>query len=1640
MQDYNRPLSQSEIRSLVSVLTPTITSITPNSGPLGGLVPVTIAGTNFIAGSTVLSFSSTSIVGNSVSVVSATSMTATFAIDPSASLGSLAVTVTTAFGTSNAVSFTVTTAVQPTLTSISPSSGVQGTTLAVTFTGTGFIPGATAIVTPATGIVVTSVNVVTSNSLTAMIVPTGLAGSYALAVATLGGTSGTASFTINSNTLGPADLLAVTHLAGSPGGDGSFDGAGSAARLSSPMGVWADASTIYVADTYNNTIRQISRSTGVVTTLAGSPGQTGFQDGIGTAAQFDYPTAIWGDAINLYVADTYNEAIRIVNRATASVTTLAGGNYGAADGTGPAARFNGPQGIWGDGTTLYVADTYNDTIRKIVIATGQVTTFAGLAGFQESWDGNGSGARFYYPSGIWGDGTNLFVADLTNSTIRKIVINGAVVTTFAGSARIFGSVDDIGPAALFNGPIGITGDGTNLYVTDVSNYTIRRVNIATSAVTTFAGMPLEGGAVDGIGNAARFSNADGIVAVGSDLFVADYDNNVIRKIAIPTAAVTTVAGAPGRPDYVDGPAASARFSAPNSAWSDGTNLYVVDTYNSVIRKVVLATGSVTTFAGSAQFFEPTGVWGDGTYLYVTEQLSHDIRKIALATGDVTTLVSSTDTYEGEGPQGIWGNTTDLYVAVASAHVILKVSKATGVFHVFAGSQGISGYDDGVGNLARFNNPSGVWGDGQNLYVGDTGNREIRKIVLSTAEVTTLAGSAFAEDAPRDGTGSDALFEYVHGVWGDGTNLYVADYHAIRKIVLASGVVTTVAGVNEVEGSEDGVGPLARFGAVTGLWGDGSTLYATDAIAIRRLVPGSIPSPVLTSLSPASGSPSATISITLTGQNFIPGSTAVLASGTGLTVSSVTVTGPNTLLANFTIDASATGSRSITVTTAMGTSSSLTFTINTLVAPTLTSISPAAGSEGTYVPVTLTGTNFIPGATTVVVNGLGVTPAQVSANSSTSITATLLIASSETPQGLRNVYVMTAAGTSGNIAFTVTGPADRFWLGGNAPNPGDWAQANNWSPSGVPTLTDRVVVPATANQPVLLANASVGDVTVLPGATVGVSTNTLTVNGNLTASGQVSGTVAMTGSNKFISGSVNNLTVTGSAVITGNLTASGSVTVSGSLDLNGRTAAVGGNYSSTGSGVLKMQSSNGVMTVNGNATFNGGSEDTFLTAGVMYVKGNFTQSSSNAASFAASGTHRVVMNGGSAQTVSFANPASSNNSHFQNFEVAGTSNVTFSTNAFINGSFDLTTPVTVFGDATVTVAGDYTYLPGSNDFIMNLLVSGTTNSILFNDTFATVASDSWGNEAGNWTASGGRYSSQSPNNSPLTYTGLPYSVTDFTVDLDVNSVFDGGIWLRSSNNQNGVLLVTGGASSSYSGLYWHTIVNGSVSAPTNIASFLFSTYTNIHLKIKVSGNTYSVYLNGSSTPATTLTTASFAGGRVGLYSFSSQTFSNVRLSAPVQSCNLVETTDQAFTGPFGVDLGINATGGVAQGFTPISSNLSSVDLFLTGNGSAPANTLNVHILSGALNGPVIGSGTVAVPAGLNGSTSSPVLLNARLRATINLTPGNSYFVQIDPDGGFYGVASAFGNLYSRGQGYQGGSSIGGLDLGFRSYSQVCQSSF
>jgi sugar lactone lactonase YvrE len=357
-----------------------------------------------------------------------------------------------------------------------------------------------------------------------------------------------------------------------------------------------------LSDTYSNnaTVFAVASvtptpelSAGVVTTFAGN-GTGSYVNGTGTNATFQFPGGVTLDGSGtVYVIDTWNFRIRRITP-LGVVTLLAGsGTATFGDGTGASASFAYPStGVTDNAGNLYVADTNNHRIRRIVISTGVVTTLAGN-GTASSVNGTGGSATFHTPVGITTNlnKTLLFVTELYGNRVRQIVISTAVVTTLAGSGT-GASTDGVGTNASFFNPIGIAPDPFgNLYVGDPSSHRIRKINIASTVVTTFAGSSL--GTANGTGTNAQFNYPSGVTCdENGNVYIAEADTPRIRKIT-PGGVVTTFAGS-GTATSVDGTGTNATFSKPRQLFynPDGI-IYVADEVGHRIRRMNTKTVNLT---------------------------------------------------------------------------------------------------------------------------------------------------------------------------------------------------------------------------------------------------------------------------------------------------------------------------------------------------------------------------------------------------------------------------------------------------------------------------------------------------------------------------------------------------------------------------------------------------------------------------------------------------------------------------------------------------------------------------------------------------------------------------------------------------------------------------------------------------------------------------------------------------------------------------------------------------------------------------------------------------------------------------------------------------------------------------------------
>lgn len=295
-------------------------------------------------------------------------------------------------------------------------------------------------------------------------------------------------------------------------------------------------------------------------------------------------------------AESLPAVLTVDSNVAYNFTTLAGlaFNTGTTDGTGSGARFNTPHGVAVSATgDVYVSSSISHTIRKIT-SGGVVTTIAGQAGVSGGTDATGTAASFNGPRGLAlnAGGTVLYVADTNNNRIRKIDLSNNAVTTLTSSTN--------SPTAL------VVDSSDNVYYTSW-DHTVRKVTPA-AVISIVAGAGNNPGTLNGTAGAARFNGPMGIAMDSSgNLYIADSNNAMIRKITMPSAVVTTYAGQPQGYGYTDGPADSATFSSPSGIAVDSIgNVFVADNSSGVIRKIS-PTRQVTTIGGQAYW----GGYSDG---------------------------------------------------------------------------------------------------------------------------------------------------------------------------------------------------------------------------------------------------------------------------------------------------------------------------------------------------------------------------------------------------------------------------------------------------------------------------------------------------------------------------------------------------------------------------------------------------------------------------------------------------------------------------------------------------------------------------------------------------------------------------------------------------------------------------------------------------------------------------------------------------------------------------------------------------------------------------------------------------------------------------------------------------------------------
>ncbi len=555
----------------------------------------------------------------------------------------------------------------------------------------------------------------------------------------------------------------ITTVAGD--GTQGFSGDGGSATnasLDNPYGVAVDtAGNLYIADSYNHRVRKVSTS-GTITTVAGDgSGDFGGDGGPATNASLSSPYGVAVDtAGNLYIADSGNDRVRKVST-SGTITTVAGnGTQGFSGDGGPAtnASLHTPAGVAVDTAgNLYIADSYNHRVRK-VSTSGTITTVAGDGTQGFAGDGGlATNADLSNPYGVTVDTAgNLYIADIYNDRVRKVSTSGTI-TTVAGNGA-YGFSGDGGSAtnASLYEPAGVAVDTAgNLYIADSYNHRVRKVSTS-GTITTVAGNGTQGFSGDGgsATNASLYEPAGVAVDTAGNLYIADTSNNRVRKVST-SGTITTIAGTGSRWFSGDGGlATNASLDNPAGVAVDTAgNLYIADTSNHRVRKVSTS-GTITTVAGNgsqefsgdggpatnASLYSPYGVAVDTAgNLYIADYSNLRVRKVSTS-GTITTVAGNgSQGFSGDGgpasnasvynPYGVAVDTAgNLYIADLYNLRVRKVS-ASGTITTVAGngSQGLSG-DGGLATNASLSNPSGVAVDAAgNLYIADSANNRVRKV-------------------------------------------------------------------------------------------------------------------------------------------------------------------------------------------------------------------------------------------------------------------------------------------------------------------------------------------------------------------------------------------------------------------------------------------------------------------------------------------------------------------------------------------------------------------------------------------------------------------------------------------------------------------------------------------------------------------------------------------------------------------------------------------------------------------------------------------------------------------------------------------------------------------------------------------------
>ena len=777
------------------------------------------------------------------------------------------------------------------------------------------------------------------------------------------------------------------------------------------------AGNIFFAD--GNTILRLDAASGLLTLVAGN-GTEGYSgdNGPAVSAQLHAPCGLAIDSAgNIYISSSWDNVVREVSAGI--ITTIAGTGtpgYTGDNGSAAAAQLNNPFGLAVDSDgNLYIADTGNNVVREI--SAGIINTVAGngTRGFAGD-NGPATTALLSSPKSIAVDASgNLYIADTGNNRVRSV--SAGVIGTVAGNG-VLGFMGDNGPAvsAQLNVPNGIALDASgNLYIADYNNDCIRKV--AAGIISTIAGKGTPGFSGDGGLAAQAQLNLPYVIAFDptGNLYIADFGNNRLRIVGVNGVIYTAAGNGTAGFNGDSGSPVSAQLHFPSGiAFDTAGNLYFADYENNRVREI--ASGVITTVAGDgtvAQLNQPSAVAFDSSgNLYIADTGNNRIRKVTAGT---------MTTFAGNGTAGFSGDNGPAASAELNQPSGIAFDSSGNLYIADSANNRVRKVAHGTittiagdGTTAQLSNPSDVVVDSTgNIYIADTNNNRVRKVAGSV--ISTFAGNGTPGLSGDNGTATAAQLNMPAALaLGSAGVLFIADAgnNAIRKV--ASGKITTIAGTGATL-NDGGVSTQAELSSPQGVRPDSAgNIYIADTqdnrIRLLTPIPLSITDPSL--LAPG------TIGVAYTSITF----NATGGTGTGYTWSAtglpkgITFSAAGVLAGTPT--AAATSSLQFTVKDSAANTASVTLSLEVdAPVPTISALNPASATAlGATFTLAVNGTNFVTGDT-IQWNGTSLTTKFVSATQLSASVAASLIAT----VGSASVTVTAAGSSSASINFQINPP-------------------------------------------------------------------------------------------------------------------------------------------------------------------------------------------------------------------------------------------------------------------------------------------------------------------------------------------------------------------------------------------------------------------------------------------------------------------------------------------------------------------------------------------------------------------------------------------------------------------------------------------